>query len=230
MGTTKTFSGGEIKTVKSQLIHPEYDGYDKIHDIAILELSEDIEFTDSIQPIKIPSLPSSPSSKILSDSKKKMFAAGWGLAYDREDKNNAWLDPSQLDEDFILHSYDEQWRSLYNSVRKIMQRVLQMIEVMPKNCGDVESKYYGTRLPSDSIQICTSGLSPTTQGVCDGDSGGPIISYDMASGQYEIIGIISQAGSLGSRYAVPCTSTFQQESTRVWEFVKWIQENVNDLP
>ena len=98
-------------------------------------------------------------------------------------------------------------------------KVLQMLELKDEKCSDPMS-----------ANICTRGIIRQTQGYCSGDSGGPIMSLDMSSGQYEIIGIISQAGSLGSRYAVPCTSTFQQESTRVWEFVKWIQENVNDLP
>ena len=55
------------------------------------------------------------------------------------------------------------------------------------------------------------------------------MSLDMSSGQYEIIGIIS-CGHGYTEKSVPCTSTFQQKSTRVSKYVQWIQENVNELP
>ena len=43
-----------LKTVKSVLVHPEYqDGHWKINDIALLRLQDDLVFSKSIQPITL---------------------------------------------------------------------------------------------------------------------------------------------------------------------------------
>ena len=96
--------------------------------------------------------------------------------------------------------------------------VMQTLEVKYEKCP---TWYLHT-------DLCIKGIIPQTQGLCHGDSGGPIMSLDMSNGQYEIIGINSFTVRI---LQFPCTTTpYPAGAARVSKYVPWIQENVNDLP
>ena len=80
----------------------------------------------------------------------------------------------------------EKIESFTNSIKKkyYLPTSLQSVELKNEKCL------------GDTTNLCIKGIIPQTQGICHGDSGGPIMSLDMSNGQYEIIGINSLGSSL----------------------------------
>ena len=70
--------------VKSKLIHPNHGNFEKYqyaYDIALLELSEDLEFNEEIQPIALPE-ENVNEKNYLDKSRSRFLVAGWGSTFD----------------------------------------------------------------------------------------------------------------------------------------------------
>ena len=70
--------------VKSKLIHPNHGSFEKhqyAYDIALLELSEDLEFNEEVQPIALPE-ENVDEKNYLDKSRSKFLVAGWGSTFD----------------------------------------------------------------------------------------------------------------------------------------------------
>ena len=214
MGSTIRTQQGE-KNVNSIIIHP---GYQFPHnDIAILILSEDIEFSDAIKPIKLPT----PGFFQDYNRRKKIFSAGWGRAYQNQNDIRSWQEQYEEMQEKCSQGfgYCEKIKSFTKSIQEKYNypTSLQSLELKYEKCP---TRY--------NTNLCIKGIIPQTQGLCFGDSGGPIMSLDMSNGQYEIIGINSFIGYTHEIYQ--CTTIEPAKAARVSKYVPWIQENVNDLP
>ena len=68
--------------------------------------------------------------------------------------------------------------------------------------------------------ICASGIKPFVEGVCSGDSGGPLMKIDTKNADTQIIGIVS----MGVKYG--CISVIPDVYVRVSQYVPWINKNL----
>lgn len=72
VGLTCRTDIGYVKIVKKIIIHPHYVAIELTNDIAILILEEQLEFSETIQPIELPSL------KLMLTSDAPVITTGWG--------------------------------------------------------------------------------------------------------------------------------------------------------
>ena len=188
--------------VKAILIHPQYkemrrsfDKYTQIldyNDIALLRLSKDIEFNNFVQPIALP------NEGIIGDYDGLMFAAGWGFALDLKEKTNFFKNesiPFQEKDEFI------QKRAGY-------QHNLMKLKMILSECP--QGQFLG------DIGFCTAGREePSIQGICNGDSGSPLMT--KINGRIQIIGVASASFCYGPNNVF----------VNVGIFVPWIQKNLD---
>lgn len=76
MGLTCQSDSGYVKSVKKIIIHPHYAPIEITNDIAVLILKVQLEFSEAIQPIELPSL------KLMLTSNAPVITTGWGLNKD----------------------------------------------------------------------------------------------------------------------------------------------------
>ena len=177
--------------VKSILIHPQY--IDTIHynDIALLRLSKDIKFSYFVEPIALP------NEGILDDYDGLMIAAGWGFSLDLTNEINFFKNQSILVEEkqeFIIQRADDPHN-------------LMKLKMIQSECTDELDNGYN--------EFCAAGRKqPIIQGVCNGDSGSPLMT--KRSGRIEIIGIASKSHCFGSNNVF----------VNVGSFTTWIQRNL----
>ena len=177
--------------VKSILIHPQYnDNFFYPNDIALLRLSKDIEFNNFVQPIALP------TEGITDDYNGLMIAAGWGKALDLKEEIDFFKSGSvswQEKDDTI------QWRA--RNTKNLMK-----LKMTYSECSDRDWRSIG------DIGFCATGREPSIQGVCNGDSGSPLMT--KINGRIQIIGVASASWCFGDNLFV-----------NVGLFVPWIQKN-----
>ena len=190
--------------VKSILIHPQYKemrhsfvNYTQIldyNDIALLRLSKDIEFNNFVQPIALP------NEGIIGDYDGLMIAAGWGFALDLKEKIDFFKNesvPFQEKDDFIQK---RRQRAGY-------QHNLMKLKMILSECP--QGQVLG------DIGFCTAGREePSIQGVCNGDSGSPLMA--KINGRIQIIGVASASFCYGP----------DNVFVNIGIFVPWIQKNL----
>ena len=197
-----TSSSTKKEKVKSILIHPQYkqmrhsfDKYTQMldyNDIALLRLSKDIEFNNFVQPIALP------NEGIIGGYDGLMIAAGWGRVLDLKEKIDFFKNesiPFQEKDDFIRR------RSRYT-------HNLMKLKMIHSECA--QGQYLG------GIGFCTAGREePSIQGVCNGDSGSPLMA--KINGRIQIIGVASASFCYGP----------DNVFVNVGKFVPWIQKNLD---
>ncbi|XP_043283967.1 chymotrypsin-2-like [Venturia canescens] len=164
MTGTNSNSGGQIHAVKAVFPHAEYNPSIE-HDIAVVELVEDIKFDDHQNKINLPSN--------ATKSGVAVVATGWGLTNLQNPKPSKGLMKVSL---FTLDSR--------------------------------ECQLFASRFKISAHQICT--FSAPGQGVCMGDSGGPLALGNV------LIGVVS--------YGLPCARGYPDVYTNVYSHVDWIKE------
>jgi secreted trypsin-like serine protease len=183
-------------------IHHDYHQWAddiKKADIALIELNEDIAFSDTIRPIALPK--SDLSIEIDSPAKyKKIAVSGWG-----QDQNN--ITPMQLkfiDNLVLLPSIKSKFWSIEENVQII-------------KATDYPKLYniYETYLTGDYLGI----LVEEKKSFCRGDSGGPMSI--LTGNQNVLIGV----GSHLSHIACLDTKVFYY--TNVSVFIDWIKGVTN---
>ena len=149
--------------VKSIVKHPNLYGnlyeYKTDRDLALLKLSNDLEFNDAIQPI---SLPSTNYSNYDEFSSEVMFA---GYGFEEIDKEEA--KKINFYGDTLNHNYIKERTKKVNNMKKI----------------EVYLDYLGYGLDDESI------LFSSTLGLWYGDSGGPLMKISSNSTNHVVIGI-----------------------------------------
>ena len=149
--------------VKSKLIHPNYNTKPYLNDIALLQLSQDLEFNDFIKPIKL-----SENDKDIEPSDCKnveILVAGWGEAVDEIP--------------------NEPYQKLEVKYPKILRKEkLELVDM--KACKKLWNR---TNHFYDDFVICARSLISNIPGTCSGDSGGPLMKVDLKNKEYVAIGI-----------------------------------------
>ena len=224
-----------IVKVKSKIIHPNYFEYLYRHsilglvhktnsDIALLELSEDLEFNEKIQPIALPD-ENFEETNYLDKSRSKFMVAGWGFTFN-------------IPNDFYPLFKSDTWLVRKSKIPKEKYLKLCRIAKIHKCEDNIKLMKPGTlkvtevdyiKVGNDDIKkIRAMSIEPYILGPCHGDSGGPLMKLDITSGKYEVVGIVSSAAE-GSNLQGPggCLGAKPAVYTRVSAFVPWIKESMN---
>ena len=226
--------------VKSKIIHPNYFTYAyknskyrvtrvNNYDIALLELSEDLNFNKTIQPIALPD-EDFDETNYLDKSTSKFMVAGWGVGFDIPtgfyDRKIGTVYP--IPKEKYLKVCGVQNSKKYNlscehDIKLFTPEVLKVIQVdyikLGKNSNDLQKK----KMP---FQIHAMSRLPYIPGPCHGDSGSPLMKLDVTSGKYEVVGIVSQSDEKGGMGPKGCLGPMPDIYTRVSAFVPWIKESM----
>ena len=193
-------------TVKSIVKHPNMYGnlyeYKTDRDLALLKLSNDLEFNDAIQPISLPS-PSYSNHNLFSN---ELIFAGYGCEeIDSEEtkKNNFYAK-------MLNHNRDAS--QYFNFIKKMIKKVNNMKKIEVYLTMSECNRY---------AEYDESTLFSPTHGLCYGDSGGPLMKISSDSTNHVVIGI-----ARGSRF---CSSSIANIYTRISHYVPWIQENLEKI-
>ncbi|XP_043193369.1 trypsin I-P1-like [Amphibalanus amphitrite] len=198
---TSTFMEGNHTEydVERIILHPNYKPHVVNYDIALLRLSREIAFSSSVCTIP---LPDGPTGDLAG---KTVTVAGWGVT----ERSRNSVDTSNV------------------------LRVLNMTAVSVDDCHDRIQRYLtGGAVPKPPLDTFTNfdggfrrgeklcvDYKSNGQGVCDGDSGGPLLEF----GQFRVVGIVST--TIG-----PCALSIMPELyTRVSTYLDWIK-NATTIP
>ena len=241
--------------VKSKMIHPNYFKYicsdckDSIlglayvanKDIAVIELSEDLKFNEKIQPIALPD-EDFDEANYLDKSRSKFMVAGWGDGFDipsdfynnekqtvhkSEIPKEKYLKICGMPEIILLIHYGmTEPLKCEDNIKLAKSRILKVMEVDYIKLGNNSSHYKKKKMP---FLIRAMSINPYIPGVCKGDSGGPLMKFDVASGKYEVVGIVSQSDENGGVGPKACLGPMPDVYTRVSAFVPWIKESMTKV-
>ena len=225
--------------VKSKLVYPHYiphftNSSDYTNDIALLELSEDLKFNERIQPIALPD-EAYEETNYLDKSRSKFMVAGWGVKFDIPNdfyplfKSDKWtLHKSKIPKEKYLKfcgipesiKCDDNIK-LKQEIERDTLKVTEVDYIKLGNDSCIEKK---KKVP---YVIRAMSTKPYIPGVCRGDSGGPLMKIDVASGKFEVVGIVA-ARDEWSELQGPkgCLGPMPDIYTRVSAFVQWIKKNV----
>ena len=190
--------------VKSIVKHPNLYGnlyeFKTDRDLALLKLSNDLEFNDAIQPISLPSR-NYPNYNLFSS---ELIFAGYGA--------------EEIDGfTRVVVQFQKKVQGNASEYLKFIEKRTKMVKNMKK------IKVYLTmskcnRYPYDDGLKDESLLFSSTHGAWDGDSGGPLMKVSSDSTNHEVIGVAR------SKYL--CSSGIANTYTRVSKYVSWIQKNL----
>ena len=212
-------------SVKSLIIHPDYNRHGKFRgDLALLQLHTNLCFNKSIQPIALPKndLPFLPKNDLplpiktvfeelieeieaLKNKKAskstKFFVAGWGKSWNFTDESiSKFFFKSFYYSNFDLHEEYSKWmEELTTNARTSI--ILKEIQLQ--------------LFRDDSYKIAAQGIFPLWQGVCNGDSGSPLM--EVKEDGYELVGITSTSSTTCTRLAY---------YTKVSKYLTWIYKNL----
>ena len=153
------------------LSHPEYDfrPFPNIsNDLAILELTQNLSYSNTIKAINLPS--QNYTDENLIKKQTKFSVVGWGRT-----ENNTTGNLKKIE--VLLQETEKCITDNENSFRRLPR---------------YSSYTFGfTTIPSNKW-VCASGFIPHEQGACFGDSGGPLMMKNTQNdNEYEIIGVLS---------------------------------------
>ena len=188
--------------VKSIVKHPNLYGnlyeYKTDRDLALLELSNDLEFNDAIQPI---SLPSTSYLKYNLYASELIFA-GYGS------EEIGTEETKKIDYYVKMQNHNRDASQYFNFIKKITKKVNNMKKI----------EVYLTMSECNRYAYDESILFSSTHGLCYGDSGGPLMKISPYSTNPVVIGI--------ARGARVCSSGIANIYTRISQYIPWIQKNL----
>ena len=232
--------------VKSKLVYPDYiSDFDiNINDIALLELSEDLKFNEEIQPIALPD-EAFEETNYLDKSRFKFMVAGWGVTFDIPNdfyplfKSDKWTlhkskiprqkylkfcDYSENTNDTFLLEHFEDLKCDHNIKLKTELDTLKVTEVDYIKLSNDSCNNKKKEVP---FLIRAMSTKPYIPGVCRGDSGGPLMKIDVASGKFEVVGIVAARDEWSEPQGPKgCLGPMPDIYTRVSAFVRWIKKNM----
>ena len=217
--------------VKSKLIHPNYfQNLLEDNDIALLELSEDLEFNEKIQPIALPD-EDFDEMNYLNKSRSKFMVAGWGWGFDIPNDFYPLLKSDKLTvekskipkEKYLKLCGIPNSMKCEDNIKLMKPKTLKVTEVDYIKVGNDLSTYKKKKRP---VQIRATSLEPYILGPCHGDSGGPLMKLDVISGKYEVVGIVSSSHEGKNQGPRSCLGANPAIYTRVSAFVPWIKESM----
>lgn len=172
-------------------IHPKYSTESFLYDIALVHFDDEIEFTNSVRPACLPTLQPDEAVEIQSHR-----AGGYSKIYNKECVVIGWgYADSKGGED-----------------RFIKQLTVNIFPT--KFC----TNRYGVKGDIDTL-LCGGSLTGT-DGLCSGDSGGPLLCKSSSTPpQWTLEGVVSFSSS-------DCGIAIPAMFTKVESFVSWIRETM----
>ena len=240
--------------VESKLIHPNYlssfrkqhEGgiFDRWHlvvekDIALLKLSEDLKFNKEIQPIALPDEDFN-ETNYLDKSRSKFMVAGWGKGFDIPNdfyplikSGKSTLHKSKIPKekylDFCIPEAGLPEGTMLkcdDNIKMMDADTLKVTEVDYIEPSNDSSTYKKKNMP---FKIRAMSTQPYIPGFCHGDSGGPLMKFDITSGKYEVVGIVSRFDEWSDQQGPSlCLGSMPSIYTRVSAFVPWIKESMTN--
>ena len=191
--------------VKSIVKHPNLYGnlykYKTLRDLALLKLSNDLEFNDAIQPISLPS-PNYSNYNLFSS---ELIFAGYGFEEMYTEKTKKEIFYVEM----LNHNRDAS--QYFNFFQKRTKKVNNMKKI----------KVNLTMSECNRYAEYESLLFSHTLGLWYGDSGGPLMKMSPNSTNHVVIGI-----ARGARF---CSSGIANMYTRIGQYVPWIQKNLEKI-
>ncbi|KAL7307289.1 hypothetical protein TKK_0000483 [Trichogramma kaykai] len=151
VGSLSSVSAGEIYAVEELIVHPLWKKSVEIplwDDLALIKLKEDIEFSETIQPAKLPE-----ENDDLPDG-STLTLLGWGFA--------EYGDEPHFTEEFLLSTK----MKVYN-LDKCKREHMEYLATY----DDYEGEDLRTAVLPNDRMICLVGKGD----FCTGDSGGPVV-------------------------------------------------------
>ena len=193
------------------------------NDIALLQLSKELQFKKSIQPIGLPNR-NYTDAILLDTSKTKLIAAAWGRSFQiSEEEVKPYKDKGFNTAQKIKEFYKWHKKFLKKAKRTNNLKFLELYYRNPEECiriRKIRFPLFEKNVNTDELKsgiICASGKVPEIQSTCHGDSGGPLMRQDMDTGDIQVIGIITNGFG--------CSSIVPNLFTKVSKHVSWIHEN-----
>ncbi|KAM9359736.1 mannan-binding lectin serine protease 1 [Symphorus nematophorus] len=196
------------RSVDEILLHPNFQPDNYNNDIALLRLTEQVEFNQLVRPVCLPPPhskddPPSPLPNSLG------VVAGWGISNLNTSSSSLSSSSSTLSSDLAMTS-----------------DLLQYVK-LPVVSQDECQASYASRSISYNItnNMFCAGFFEGGRDTCLGDSGGAFVMEDAVSQRWVVFGLVSWGGpeECGSQrvYGV---------YTRVTKYVEWIQEQLQATP
>ena len=193
------------------------------NDIALLQLSRELKFKKSIQPIDLPNR-NYIDTILLDTSKTKLIAAAWGRSFQiSEEEVKPYKDKVFDTAQKIKEFYRWHKKFLKQARRTNNLKFLELLYHNPEECikiWKIMFPLFRKNINIDELKrgvICATGKVPEIQSICHGDSGGPLMRQDMETGNIQVIGIITNGFG--------CSSVVPNSFTKVSKHVPWILEN-----
>ncbi|XP_073337960.1 mannan-binding lectin serine protease 1 isoform X2 [Pagrus major] len=200
------------RSVEQIFLHPDFQPDNYNNDIALLRLTERVEFTQLIQPVCLPPPhskddPPSPLPNSLG------VVAGWGISNLNTSSSSSSSSssgaPPSLTSDLGLTS-----------------DLLQFVKLPVVSQDECEASYASRSVTYNiTDKMFCAGFFEGGQDTCLGDSGGAFVMEDGVSQRWAVFGLVSWGGpeDCGSQrvYGV---------YTRVSKYVEWIQMQLHAAP
>jgi len=188
--------------VDKVIVHEQYTRKPLVNDIALLKLQDPVDFNKhpNIRPICLP------SNNSENYAGSRSIIAGWGRTGEHEDVSEVLLEAnvtvlSDAECKRIFYHYKQILHTIQNSPKPPTPPFLFDSQICAKAGGSLENN--------------------TVQGICKGDSGGPLITKRPRQTSYTLIGIVS-AGIHGNCIRDVLPGKF----TEITHFLEWIKDHI----
>ncbi|XP_043234649.1 venom protease-like [Amphibalanus amphitrite] len=188
--------------VDQEFGHPEFKRSYRppkglINDVALIKLKEDIQYSDIVRPICLP------THRMADQMTGKAVIAGWGLT------EFAGVASSIMQHASVNFTDVETCRTSYGTVST-------RVDPMQHTCasGNVTDRTLPGCSPGDDRIECQGGVD-----ACEGDSGGPLMTFERLEGVSRVtaVGVVS--------FAVGCGNPkFPGIYTRVDNYLDWMKD------
>ncbi|XP_008307430.1 mannan-binding lectin serine protease 1 isoform X1 [Cynoglossus semilaevis] len=200
----------DSRSVDKVVLHPHFQPNNYNNDIALIRLTEAVEFNSYIRPVCLPSPNDEPNSSSLLPNSLGVVA-GWGIS-----NPNSTFSSSSPPTSVTTANFDP----------GLTSDILQYVKLPVVSQGECRASY-SSRSVSYNItdNMFCAGFFEGGRDTCLGDSGGAFVTEDQLTRRWVVSGLVSWGGpeECGSRrvYGV---------YTRVASYVEWIEKHLQIFP
>ncbi|XP_036942120.1 mannan-binding lectin serine protease 1 isoform X1 [Acanthopagrus latus] len=208
------------RSVEQIFLHPDFQPDNYNNDIALLRLTERVEFTQLIQPVCLPP-PHSKDDPPSPPPNSLGVVAGWGIS----NLNTSSSSTSSSTSSSSPSSSSGAPPSLISDLG-LTSDLLQFVKLPVVSQDECEASYASRSVTYNiTDKMFCAGFFEGGQDTCLGDSGGAFVMEDGVSQRWAVFGLVSWGGpeDCGSQrvYGV---------YTRVSKYVQWIQMQLHAAP
>jgi len=209
---------GDVIPVTAIFRHPDYDGTEFDHDIALIKLARAPRV-----PYKTITVPDATFGEILDQPGVPTIVTGWGLV-------NGGAHPADMHQAEIQMLSRDACNDAIMEARasQAVDGFLQATQAFALNDAATEEAWAAlverAPLPLSSNMIC-SGTFAGGKTSCQGDSGGPLV-VPLNDGTYVQAGVVSWGLSAGANMTCAEDAPFSAY-TKISNYVPWLEATIN---